>query len=91
MTYPLSATPDRVDWQHYEYRVTRVEPTPYALVAHARAGNRPIWLVFSEGYSLLGQRCEAILTELAELRPHHVVVTAAGDAERAWLYRFDPS
>ena len=91
MTYPLSNTPDRVDWQHYEYRVTRVDPIPYADIADARAGNRPIWLVWSEGYSLLGQRCEDIFTELGDLRPHHVVVTAAGDAERAWLYRFDPN
>jgi hypothetical protein len=91
LTYPLSPWPDRIDWQYYEYRVSRVEPIPFADVAHAEAGNRPIWLVWSEGYPLLGQRCEAIFTELGALRPNHVVVTAAGDAERAWLYRFDPT
>jgi uncharacterized membrane protein len=89
MTYPESPWADRIDWQHYEYRVNRIDPIQFADYVDQRAGHRAIWLVWAEGYPLLGQRCEQILTELGRLRSNRVVVTAAGENEPAWLYRFD--
>jgi 4-amino-4-deoxy-L-arabinose transferase-like glycosyltransferase len=89
-TYPDSPWTDRVNWQHYEYRVNRVEPVQFADLMNARAGNHRIWFVWAEGYALLGTRCEQILTELGNLRSNRIVVTAAGENEPAWLYLFEP-
>ena len=72
-----------------------MNPVPFAALANARAGKRPLWLVWSEGYSLLGRRCEQMVTELDKVRPRHeIVITKRGEdapTEQAWLYRFDPN
>lgn len=95
LTYPQTATPERIDWVAYSYRVKQVDPVAFAALVNARSANRPVWLVWSEGYSLLGHRCESMVTALDNLRPRHdIVVTKLGTGaptEQAWLYRFDPN
>jgi hypothetical protein len=94
LTYPQTATPERIDWVDYQYRVDSVEPLPFAEMVDARAGSRPVWLVWSENFSMLGRRCENLVAKLGDLRPSHdIVITPHGTGEpqeRAWLYRFAP-
>lgn len=93
LTYPETSTPQRVDWVDYRSRVTRLSPERFARIASAKAGTHALWFVWSEGFALLDRRCEDIVSDLNDLRPHHkIIVTPPGTGEpdeRGWLYRYD--
>ena len=60
--------------------------------AVARAGDRTIWLVWSNGYRTHEGTCQALVSELAARRPGESVLTADEEYyEKASLYRFDPT
>lgn len=91
-SYPAFADARRVDWVDYEERLATAQPAAFAEEAVARAGDRTIWLVWSNGYRTHEGTCQALVSELAARRPGESVLTADEEYyEKASLYRFDPT
>jgi hypothetical protein len=69
-TFPASQTPQRVDWYDYRARNAAGQPTAFARTLAARAGAaHNIWYVWIGGYKTLAFKCEAVISQLAALRP----------------------
>ncbi len=93
VSYPSFAPIDRVDWVDYTDRLDRASPERFAEEALARAGDRPVWLVWAGTYTTHEKTCEQLLTALARARPGATnPVADQGDEyfEHASLYRFPP-
>jgi hypothetical protein len=56
-----------------------------------RAGDHPLWLVWSPGYRTLG-KCSTLVDRLQVLRPHmkRVIRVSGKYEERMGLIRYDP-
>lgn len=80
LTYPDFAGPELVDWVDYEERLAEADPAAFADEAVARAGDRPVWLVWSGAYSTHEGTCEALANELQRLRPGGAPVVLADSA-----------
>jgi hypothetical protein len=69
-TFPASQTPHRVDWYDYAARNAAGQPSAFARTLAARAGAaHNIWYVWIGGYKTLAFKCEAVINQLAALRP----------------------
>jgi len=92
VTFPDLQPPDRVDWVDYLQRMRRTDPVAFADQLVQRAGDGPLWLVWSGGYRGLGRRCEGVVQALEARRPQPSIITTPQEkGESAWLYRFPPS
>jgi mannosyltransferase len=91
-SFPMSSTPERVDWVDYAEKVGNANPEQFAGRLLERAGAHTIWLVWSAGYRPFDVKCERIAAALGTGRgPGHAVVDAdAGIFEHMGVVRFDP-
>ncbi len=90
VTYPRFESPDLVDWVDYEDRLAQASPQDFATEALDRAGDRPIWLVWSGTYRTHEGTCEEVANTLQGARPDGTAVvlaeSAAYEQENAYLY-----
>ena len=89
-TYPRFESPRLVDWVDYEERLAGASPEEFAAEALERAGDRPIWLVWSGTYRTHEGTCEAVANALQGARPEGTAVVLADsnahEQENAYLY-----
>ena len=83
LTFPAGRPPQRVDWYDYGARNAAGQPPAFARTLAARAGpGHNIWYVWIGGYKILGFKCEAVINQLAGLRPgatgNGMILTANG-------------
>lgn len=94
-TYPRFERPELVDWVDYEERLEDASPAAFALEALARAGARPIWLVWSGTYGTHQGTCEDLANQLQRARPEGMPVvlgsTVAFEQANAFLYPPPPA
>jgi uncharacterized membrane protein len=86
--YPDGRDPRFVDWRDYQQRNHRADPSAFVQEVLARAGDRPIWIVWQGGYRTLIGQCEAVVDGLTTARPHAILVRASDAFEPASLWRF---
>jgi len=78
VTFPRSGQPDSVDWVGYAAAAKAASPADFARMLVDRAGPRDIWLVWAPGYRTYKAKCQALLSELHEIRPDNTrVVTVS--------------
>lgn len=90
VTYPRLGAPDRVDFRDYALRLSQADPRGFVAGLVARAGNRDIWLVFSDRYRLAARGCTAVRDLLREARPagRELLARTTGVETTADVYRF---
>jgi hypothetical protein len=89
VTFPALAAPGLVDWVDYVEDIEAVESDAFAEAAVQRAGSGDIWLVWSEEYRGVEDRCEEVIAALTARRPARTVIRESGEQfEHGWLERF---
>ena len=90
LTFPRSGSPQFVDWVGYEAASKAASPAAFARMLVERAGTRDIWVVWAPGYRTFKAKCQALLSELHEVRPENtrVVKVSTKYLERPGLARF---
>ncbi len=91
VTYPDFKPPERVDWVDYVARINAVDPGTFARQLLQRAGDRQIYLVWSDQYQKTHHdRCRVLAETLASLRPHEALLPLQGDKyyEPSTVWRF---
>ena len=90
LTFPRSGPPQFVDWVGYEAANKAAVPGTFAQMLVERAGTRDIWVVWAPGYRTFKAKCQALLSELHELRPDNtrVVKVSTKYFERPGLAHF---
>ncbi|MGH9165244.1 MAG: glycosyltransferase family 39 protein [Acidimicrobiales bacterium] len=94
LSFPTGDRPQLVDWVDYAQRQARANPTRFAQMLDARAGDgHDVWLVWDPGYRTFENYCEIIERDLGDIRPMAEVVQRrlAGYGETAWLIRYSAS
>lgn len=92
LTFPRSDPPQFVDWVGYEAANKAASPAAFARMLVERAGTGDVWLVWAPGYRTFKAKCQALLSELDELRPDNtrVVKVSTKYFEKPGLARFPP-
>jgi 4-amino-4-deoxy-L-arabinose transferase-like glycosyltransferase len=92
VTFPRPRPPQFVDWVGYAAATRAASPPDFARMLLERAGSRDIWVVWAPGYRLFKAKCQALLSELNEVRPDNtrVVKVSTQRFERPGLARFRP-
>lgn len=92
VTYPRLERAELVDWVDYEQRLEQASPAEVAGRALERAGDRPVWLVWSGTYRTHEGTCEDLANELQRARPagQPVELADAQHFEQASAYRYPP-
>ena len=89
VTFPALGDPRLVDWVDYVEDIEAVESDAFAEAAVQRAGSGDIWLVWSEEYRGVEDRCEEVIASLTARRPDRTVIRESGEQfEHGWLERF---
>ena len=90
LTFPRSNPPQFVDWVGYEAANKAASPAAFARMLVERAGPRDVWVVWAPGYRTFKAKCQALLSELHEVRPDNtrVVTVSTKNFERPGLARF---
>ncbi len=90
LTFPRSGPPQFVDWVGYEAANKAASPALFAQMLVERAGTRDVWVVWAPGYRTFKAKCQALLSELHELRPDNtrVVKVSTRYFERPGLANF---
>jgi hypothetical protein len=82
-------SPERVQWIDYESRYARSNPLRFARDAVAAAGERAVWLVWSETYPPTQSRCTALRRILDRIRDVDVDIADDGSvADHGGLRRY---
>lgn len=90
VTYPDFANPARVDWVDYEDRLAAVDPARFAERVLDRAGPRPVYVVWSNGYRTHEESCETLVSSLATVRPGEQLLDSDDSFESMAVIRFAP-
>lgn len=96
VTYPKFHRPERVDWVDYAKVLEQASPQAFAQQLNARAGNRRIYVVWSDGYQRTHHKaCSTVIDALSLLRPIHFELLAPrGDKyyepSTVWLFPVPP-
>lgn len=92
VTFPRWGSPQFVDWVGYAAASKAAVPSDFARMLVERAGPRDIWLVWAPGYRTFKAKCQALLSELDEIRPDNtrVVTVSSKYFERPGLAHFPP-
>lgn len=69
LAYPALTAPELVDWVDYAERSAAADPARVAGEVLERAGERPIYVVWQEGYRTLEGQCATLLATLGTARP----------------------
>lgn len=70
VSYPDFKPPQRVDWVDYTDRLNKASPRGFAQELIRRAGNKQIYVVWSDGYERTHhQACRKLIDALSGLRP----------------------
>lgn len=89
VTFPDFGRPRRVNWQEYAERNLAKDPSAFARELDQRAGDNGIWLVWSDQYRPIWERCEDVRAELEELRPEGRPRVESGKRfEHGWMDEF---
>jgi hypothetical protein len=89
VTFPALAAPGLVDWVDYVEDIEAVASDAFAEAVVQRAGGGDIWLVWSEEYRGVEDRCEEVIAALTARRPARTVIRESGEQfEHGWLERF---
>ena len=90
LTFPRSGSPQFVDWVGYAAASKSAVPADFARMLVDRAGPRDIWLVWAPGYRTYKAKCQALLSELHEIRENNtrVVTVSSKYLERPGLAHF---
>ena len=89
VTFPALAEPGLVDWVDYVEDIEAVPSDSFAEAVLQRAGSGDIWLVWSEEYRGVEDRCEEVIAALTARRPARTVIRESGEQfEHGWLERF---
>jgi len=92
VTYPDFKRPQRVDWVDYANRVNKASPQGFAQQLVQRAGNKQIYVVWSDGYERTHhQACRNLIDAVSGLRPlHFQLLPLRGDKyyepSTVWLF-----
>jgi hypothetical protein len=91
VTFPDGGDPHLVNWVDYEDRMRAGKPNDFAALLDERGGDHTVWVVWSEGYRTLEEKCEETVHLLTERRPGCAAVKSSGDQfEHGWLYQCGP-
>ena len=86
---PALGGPRLVDWVDYVEDIEAVGSDAFAEAVLQRAGTGDIWLVWSEEYRGVEDRCEEVIALLTARRPARTVIRESGEQfEHGWLERF---
>ena len=89
ITFPALGDPRLVDWVDYVEDIEAVASDAFAEAALQRAGSGDIWLVWSEEYRGVEDRCEEVIASLTARRPDRTVIRESGrQFGHGWLGRF---
>jgi uncharacterized membrane protein len=90
--FPTFASPRFVDWVDYAKRNQAATSAGFAHELLQRAQGKTIWMVWSQNYRTLDNKCEEILTHLGGARPTNQGLVSPDDKiyEFMGLSRFDP-
>ncbi len=90
ITFPRSNPPQFIDWVGYAAANEAASPADFARMLIDRAGPRDIWLVWAPGYRTFKAKCQALLSELHDIRRDNtrVVKVSTKYFERPGLAHF---
>lgn len=89
VTYPSFAGPERIDWVDYGDRLAAADPERFAEELVERAGDRRIFLVYSNAYSTHAEVCPALFNAIGARRPAEVLTQLGGAYEPASAVVFE--
>jgi mannosyltransferase len=89
VTFPDFAGPERVDWVDYTERVAAADVGDFADGLFERAGDRRIFLVYSNGYSTHATVCPALFNAIGARRQAEVLTQLGGAYEPASTVVFE--
>lgn len=73
-TYPRFEAPELVDWVDYEQRNDAADPTAFAAELLERVGDRPLFIVWGDGFLTLEGDCQQVIDTIGLTRPGHTVM-----------------
>jgi len=91
LVYPTGARPGRVDWIDYAARNEASSPADFVRAVEERGRGHGIWLVYTNGYHSLEEKCLSVRILLARSRPVTTVLSPRPRVfEREALLYFAP-
>lgn len=78
-SYPRLDDPRYVDWVDYAQRNARNRPRAVADDVLRRAGDRPIVVVYRDGFLTIMDQCKRMVAQISTVRPMNSLVVANGD------------